>query len=271
MTDPLGLSGTQAAIDPVDAAACRGFAQHHGSPNLGPVTVIIPAYREAASISAVVEAIPREALGLRTATLVVVDGPDDETIAAANASGAFVCVAPVNRGQGAALKLGYALARSHGARYLVTIDADGQYDPAEIPEVLEPIVGGTADFVSGSRRLGVNFQGDRVRELGVVVYAALISVLTSHRVTDPSFGLRAMRTAVPCSLTLRQPQYQAGELLVAVIMNGYRVAERPATMRARSRGSSHKGSNILYGWRFGSVVVSTWQRERRLRHRGSTG
>jgi hypothetical protein len=270
MTDPFVLDNTHAAVDPVDEAACQGFAQRHGTPDVGPVTVIIPAYREAASIRAVVDAIPPEAHGLRVATLVVVDGPDDETISAADATGAFVCVAPVNRGQGAVLKLGYRLARNHGGRYLVTIDADGQYDPSEIPELLEPIVAGTADFVSGSRRLGANFQRDRVREFGVIVYAALVSMLTFHRLTDPSFGLRAMRAEVPCSLTLRQPQYQAGELLVAAIMNGYRVAERPATMRARSGGSSHKGSNLRYGWKFGSVIVSTWYRERRAR-RGSAG
>jgi len=269
MTDSPQLPSAHAAVDAVDAAAFRSFAQHHGAPDIGPVTVIIPAYREAESIGAVVEAIPAEVHGLRVVTLVVVDGPDDETIDAANASGAFVCAAPVNRGQGAVLQLGYRLARAHGGRYLVTIDADGQYDPAEIPALLEPIIADTADFVSGSRRLGANFQRDRVRELGVVVYGSLITVLTSHRVTDPSFGLRAMRADVPSSLTLRQPQYQAGELLVAAIMNGYRVAERPATMRARSRGSSHKGSNILYGWRFGSVVVSTWLRERRIRRGGS--
>jgi hypothetical protein len=100
------------------------------------------------------------------------------------------------------------------------------------------------------------------------VYAALISVLTGCHVTDPSFGLRAMRAEVPAAVSLRQPQYQAAELLVGAIMKGFRTAERPATMRPRTGGRSHKGSNLVYGWHFGTVIVSTWYREWSVRRRG---
>ena len=250
-------------LDAVDDAALRSFASDHDGSALGPVTVLVPAFREADHIESVIAAIPEAVLGLRVRTLVVVDGPDAPTRDAARRAGAIVCAVPVNRGQGAVLRLGYELALVHGARYIVTIDADGQYDPAEIATVLEPVVAGHADFVSGSRRLGANHQGDRVREAGVVVYAALISWLTGTRVTDPSFGLRAMRADVPPHLTLDQPQYQAAELLIGVIMRGYRVTERAATMRTRTGGRSHKGSNVEYAWRFGRVVVGTWWRERR--------
>jgi glycosyltransferase involved in cell wall biosynthesis len=250
-------------LDAVDDAALRSFAADHPGDGLGPVTVLVPAYREADHIGAVVRGVPTEVLGLRVHTLVVVDGPDEATRLAAEEAGAAVCAVPVNRGQGAVLRLGYELARRGGAEYIVTIDADGQYDPDEIATVLEPVVVGSADFVSGSRRLGTNEQDDRVREAGVVFYAAVISLLTGTRVTDPSFGLRAMRAELPRELTLAQPQYQAAELLVGAILRGHRVAERPATMRRRAGGRSHKGSNARYAWRFGRVVVSTWWRERR--------
>ena len=59
-----------------------------------------------------------------------------------------------NRGQGAALRLGYRIAREHGASYIITTDADGQYDVADLPVVLAPVLEGRADFVTGSRRLG---------------------------------------------------------------------------------------------------------------------
>jgi glycosyltransferase involved in cell wall biosynthesis len=249
----------------VDATALRSFASDHLGTTLGPVTVLVPAYREADHIGAVISAVPTMVLDLGVQVLVVVDGPDDATRVAAEAAGAVVCAVPVNRGQGAVLRLGYELAWRYGARYIVTIDADGQYDPDEIATVLEPVVAGTADFVSGSRRLGANHQHDRVREVGVVFYAGLISLLTGTRVTDPSFGLRAMRSDLPRQVTLTQPQYQAAELLIGVIGRGYRVAERPATMRMRTGGRSHKGTNIEYAWRFGRVVVSTWWRERRGR------
>jgi glycosyltransferase involved in cell wall biosynthesis len=213
----------------------------------------------------VLGALPRDTAGLPTAILVVDDGSDDATADVARECGAFVCRASENRGQGAALRLGYRLAQQYGASFVVTTDADGQYDPADIETVLRPIVDGEADFVSGSRRLGSTYRGDDLRRLGVVTYAKVISILTRHRVTDPSFGLRAMRVEVPTSLQLDQPQYQAAELLIGAVMRGYRVAEVPATMHRRATGKSRKGPDLLYGARFGRVVMATWRRERRRR------
>jgi glycosyltransferase involved in cell wall biosynthesis len=171
----------------------------------------------------------------------------------------------VNRGQGAALRLGYRLARKHGADYIATLDADGQYDPADLALVVAPLVAGTADFVSGSRRLGAAGTTDRVRALGVVVYGAVISRLTGQRVTDPANGLRAMRADLTGAVELRQPQYQATELLIGAVLRGFRVAEVPVTMYARTEGTTKKGGNLAYGWRVGRVIVSTWWRERRPR------
>ena len=79
----------------------------------------------------------------------------DATASAAAAAGSAACAtSPVNRGQGAALRLGYWLARARGARVIATLDADGQYEPLELERVVEPILAGRADFVTGSRRLG---------------------------------------------------------------------------------------------------------------------
>jgi len=250
-----------------DVAAMSEFATRYGDADLGPVCILIAAFREANNLPAVLGALPRVTAGLRAVVLVVDDGSDDATADVARGCGAFVCRASENRGQGAALRLGYRLAEQYGASFVVTTDADGQYDPADIETVLRPIVDGEADFVSGSRRLGSTYRGDDLRRLGVVTYAALLSALTRHRVTDPSFGLRAMRVGVPTSLQLDQPQYQAAELLIGAIMRGYRVAEVPATMHRRAAGKSRKGPDLLYGARFGRVVMATWRRER-LRRRG---
>jgi glycosyltransferase involved in cell wall biosynthesis len=174
----------------------------------------------------------------------------------------------VNRGQGAALRLGYRIARTGGAGYIVTTDGDGQYDSADIEQVLGPILRGEADFVTGSRILGRQETYDRVRRLGVYVFAYLVTLLTGHRVTDTSFGLRAMRAEVTERVVLRQPQYQASELLISVIMNDYRVTEVPANIRLRTAGKTKKGNNLKYGYRYLRVVVGTWRREsRRRRHR----
>jgi glycosyltransferase involved in cell wall biosynthesis len=253
--------------DELDRSARATFADDYGRPDLGPLVVVIAAYRESESIGRVVAATPADVLGVATAVLVVDDGSDDATADVARDRGAYVCRTAQNRGQGAALRLGYQIAIDHGAAYVATLDADGQYDPDQLGDLLEPILAGTADFVSGSRRLGRSYRGDRLRGAGVVAYAGLIRVLTGAPISDPSFGMRVMRAEVAADVPLRQPQYQAAELLVGAIARGYRVAERPADMRARSSGASRKGADVLYGYRFGTVVLSTWWRERhRFRH-----
>jgi hypothetical protein len=71
-----------------------------------------------------------------------------------------------------------------------------------------------------------------------------------------------MKAEVPAALLLEQSQYQAAELLIAAILAGYRVAERPGVMRPRSSGTTKKGSNLAYGYRYARVVLATWLRDR---------
>jgi glycosyltransferase involved in cell wall biosynthesis len=84
--------------------------------------------------------------------IVAADGCVDATAKEAGEAGAIVADVPVNRGQGAALRLGYRIAREGGAAYIVTTDADGQYNPLEIESLLAPVVAGRASFTApGSR------------------------------------------------------------------------------------------------------------------------
>jgi glycosyltransferase involved in cell wall biosynthesis len=172
---------------------------------------------------------------------------------------------PVNRGQGAALRLGYLLARRGGAQFIATTDADGQYEAADLDRVLAPLVEGRADFVSGSRVLGSALTSDRTRLAGVTLFAGVISLVTGRRITDPANGLRAMRAEVAAAVRLEQPQYQAAELLIGAIAARARVAEVPTTMRERTAGTTKKGRNLAYGVRFGRVVLGTLWRERGAR------
>jgi len=257
----------------IDSAAIRAFTEEFGdlATGLPPVAIVIAAFNEEGAIGPVVEALPAAVGGMDAATIVVSDGAVDSTAKEARMAGALVCEVPVNRGQGAALRLGYRLARDGGARYIVTTDADGQYNPAEIENLIAPILAGQADFVTGSRKLGSEETKDPVRKLGVRVFALAISVLTGQRISDTTFGLRAMRAEVTGAVRLEQPQYQAAELLIGVITHGYRVAERPATIHRRKVGKSKKGNNAFYAMRFARVVVTTWWRERQRRARGVGG
>ena len=92
-----------------------------------------------------------------------------------------------------------------------------------------------------------------------------VTGLTRTRITDPSNGFRAFRPSIPESVPLRQPQYQASELLIGALMAGYTVVEVPVTIRDRAAGESKKGPNLLYGLRFARVIVTTWYRARRRR------
>ena len=214
MTSSQGRADSGAiSQDALDSAAVEAFATQYGAraTSLPPLAIVIAAYNEEGAIGQVVEHLPSAVSGLQVATIVVSDGSSDGTVKEADAAGALVCDVPVNRGQGAALRLGYRLAREGGAQYIVTTDADGQYNPAEIPGLLAPILAGEADFVSGSRTQGSEETKDPVRKLGVRDFALTISALTGQRVTDPSFGLRAMRAEVTGAVLLEQPQYQAAE------------------------------------------------------------
>jgi len=230
---------------------------------LPPVAIVIAAYNEEGAIGPVIEGLPRVVRGLDAEVIVVADGCVDGTAKEADIAGAIVCDVPVNRGQGAALRLGYRIAREGGAEYIVTTDADGQYNPAEIESLLAPVIEGRADFVTGSRRMGSEETKDPIRKAGVRFFAVLVSTLTGQRISDTTFGLRAMRAEVTGAVLLEQPQYQASELLIGVITHGFKVLEVPATIHKRQVGESKKGHNLIYGLRFTRVVVSTWWRERR--------
>jgi glycosyltransferase involved in cell wall biosynthesis len=255
----------------IDSAAIRAFHEEFGerATRLPPVAIVIAAFNEEGAIGPVAEALPATVAGLDAETIVVSDGCVDATAKEARMAGALVCDVPVNRGQGAALRLGYRLARKGGAQYIVTTDADGQYNPAEIESLLVPILAGEADFVTGSRKLGSEETKDPVRKLGVRVFALAISMLTGQRISDTTFGLRAMRAEVTGAVLLEQPQYQAAELLIGVITHGFRVVERPATIHRRQVGKSKKGNNAFYAMHFANVVLGTWWRERQRRVRGS--
>ena len=255
-------SDVNAVAARVDAEAIRRFEAEHPDLRLAPVVIIIAALNEEACIGGVLERIPAEACGLAVDTIVVDDGSSDRTGEIARERSAYVARRERNSGQGAAFRVGYRLAWDHGARFVVTLDADGQWDPEDVPVVLQPVVDGDADFVLGSRVLGRAETDDIVRHAGVRVFSLLVRALTGVPVTDTSSGLRAMVAEVGVTARQEEVQYQSSELLLGAISHGYRIAERPIVMRQRAAGVSKKGHNALYGVRYARVILRTWWRER---------
>lgn len=111
------------------------------------LVAVIPAYNEATRIRAVV----RDAARHVQRVIVVDDGSSDGTGTAAREEGATVIRHTQNGGAGAATMTGLEAARRMGAEAVVTLDADEQHDPQEIPELLEPILAGRADIVFANR------------------------------------------------------------------------------------------------------------------------
>lgn len=251
--------------------AIAAFRERHPGLVLQPVVAVIAALDEASSIGAVLAAIPARACGLGVDVLVVDDGSGDATSRVAAGAGVRVARLRRNCGHGVALRVGYQLAREHGARFVVTLDADGQWDPAELADVLAPVARGEADLSIGSRVLGRTETDDGFRQAGVHVFGALVRLLTGATVTDTSSGFRAMRVEVTADVRQEQVQYQTSELLIGALARGYRVTEVPIVMRKRTAGTSKKGRNLTYGARYARVIVATWWRERRAARAVSDG
>jgi len=245
----------------VTGAALAAFRAAYPDVKLARLVVVIAAFNEAANIGAVLDELPAQVADVPVSLLVLDDGSTDGTGEVAARHGALVCRLSHNRGHGVALRLGYRIAREGGAAYIATLDGDGQWDPADLPAMVQLLEQDGADFVVGSRQLGRTENTDRFRNLGVKFFAAVISRLTRTRLTDTSSGLRVMRAAMTGQVTQTQPQYQTSELLIGALLAGYRVAEVPTIMRQRLSGESKKGRNLAYGLRYARVIAHTYRRE----------
>jgi glycosyltransferase involved in cell wall biosynthesis len=247
----------------ITSAARQAFARANPDVKLQRLVIVIAAYNEAGNIGAVLDEIPEQIADVTVSRLVIDDGSRDGTTSVAQRHGALVCTLRANRGHGVALRLGYRIAREAGADYIATLDGDGQWDPADLPGMVQILEENRADFVVGSRQLGHTENTDNFRNVGVRFFARLISRLTHAQLTDTSSGLRAMRAEVTAVVRQTQPQYQTSELLIGALFQGFRVAEVPTVMRQRISGVSKKGDNLLYGLRYARVISRTWWRERR--------
>jgi hypothetical protein len=226
----------------------------------GRVAVLIPAYEEEASIGRVLDRIPAQVCGLQTAVLVVDDGSRDGTGEVARAHGAIVARHVINRGGGAALRTGYRLLADSGADVVVTLDADGQHLPEEMERLVGPVVEGEVDVAHGSRVLGEAEPNHFARELGIVFFNRVVSLITRTKVSDCSNGYRAVRTGVLPQLVLRQEQFHTSEFMIEAIKRGIPAKEVPVTVASRLHGHSKKPAVVRYGMGFANAIVRAWLR-----------
>jgi glycosyltransferase involved in cell wall biosynthesis len=203
------------------------------------VSVVIPALNEAENIGAVVRELP---WGLILECVVADNGSTDATAAEASAAGARVVAVP-QRGYGRACAAGSEAARGD---VLVFMDGDGSDVPAEMGELLAPIVAGEADFVIGSRLRGKREPGSLLGSQIFAGWLAGILLRVLYRVSYTDMGpFRAITREGLDRLQMRELTYGWNlEMQMRAAQRGLRIREIPVSYRRRAGGVSKVAGSL---------------------------
>lgn len=216
------------------------------------LVVIIPALNEAKSIAAVLQAIPRTVAGIDSIeTIVIDDGSTDTTSEIARAAGATVVTHQDTMGVGAAFRTGLKAALISGADCVVNIDADGQFNPADIPKLLAPILQQDAHFVTASRFAKAEWIPDmpEIKKWGNRWMTRIINFITRKQFTDVSCGFRAYSREAALRLTLFGNFTYTQETFIDLAYKNIAMTEIPLQIRGvREHGRSRVADNL---WRYG--------------------
>jgi len=202
------------------------------------VTFIIPAYNEAASIGDVLDKVAE--LDLDRQVIVVDDGSTDGTGDIAAARDDVLVIRQPNRGKGSAIRA--AIPRIDGD-IVVIQDADQEYDPAEVPALIAPIVSGVADVVYGSRLSGGRPQRAYLfwHRVGNRFLSLVAGVLFNTTLTDMETGYKAFRSEVLRSLDLREDGFSIEpELTGEICKRRLRIYELPISYYGRTYAEGKK-------------------------------
>ena len=229
------------------------------------LVVVIPAFNEEKTIATVIKAIPRDALD-EVRVLVIDDGSTDATASQAEKAGADKVVSfDRNRGLAAAFKEGLEVALDMGADIIVSIDADGQYDSREIPNLIRPIAQGGADLVLGSRFKGSIEDMSTGKRIGNILATKATGLASGLSVSDAQTGFRASSREAALRLNILSGYTYVQETIIQAASKGLRIVEIPCTFRRRE-GRSRLISNIFdYAKKAGLSILRTYTGYRPLR------
>jgi len=198
------------------------------------ITAILPALNEEVGIGSII----LRAKQYVDRVIVIDDGSTDTTAEIAKLAGAEVIRHHENRGKGAALKTGFAAA--NGAKIIITLDTDGQHNPAEIPKLIAPILAGEADMVNGSRYLNGNGQNTPAyRRLGQKVLDRAANFNSGLAITDTQSGFRAFAAHTSPVFGFRSKGLAIeSEMLADAAKAGLRIKEVEIGVRYDVEGSN---------------------------------
>jgi hypothetical protein len=224
------------------------------------IMVIIPAYNEAENLKGLLKRVPDNIKGRKVGVLIIDDGSDDNTKDIVIQAGHIAAQNKINRGQGAASRLGYDVLLKNNIRIGVTMDADNQHLPEEIEAMVDPILSDKFDLIIGSRVLGDSYKSTMLRNTGINLFTKTINFVTGLKLTDCSSGFKAFNVNKISTLKLREDQFQSAEVIVEAAKKGLRIGEVPITIVERKYGTSKKGRDIKYGLFFAKTVLKSWWR-----------
>ncbi len=215
--------------------------------------VTIPALNEEKTIAQVVRGVPRDVPGIAEVEVIVVnDGSTDATPVVAAQAGATVISLPGGGGLGIVFRTGFEHAMRRGADIIVNIDGDGQFNPADIRQLIQPILDDRADFVTCTRF------GDPalrpvmppVKYYGNMIVARIINwICGGTEFSDVACGFRAFNREAAYRLTLFGRFTYTQETFIDLFSKGLRIIEVPLKVRGvREHGQSRVARSILkYG------------------------
>lgn len=198
--------------------------------------LVIPAFNAAAHLAAVIQAASEHIPVSRA--VVVDDGSTDGTGDVARRTGAVVLAHATNKGKGVALETGILCAAERGWEYAITMDADGQHDPREIPLFLEKAAQTGADIVVGNRMAARrNMPGDRVFANKATSW--FVSARSGVHIPDSQNGYRLLKTDLYRTLRIKARRYAAeSEILIRAGRAGAKIEWVPVETIYGSEQSS---------------------------------
>jgi glycosyltransferase involved in cell wall biosynthesis len=201
---------------------------------------VVPAYNEAASVSQVIGALHERAPEFDV--VVVDDGSTDDTAQQARHAGARVLRLPFNLGIGGAVQAGFQFAAEQGYDFMAQVDGDGQHEPSELSKLVAEMNGpDRPDMVCGSRFLTEDhhYPAPLSRRTGIHIFAALLSVIVSRQVSDPTSGFRLYnRRAIELFARDYPHDYPEVEAVLMLHHHRLRMRETPVRMYTRDSGVS---------------------------------
>jgi len=235
--------------------------------------VSLPALDEEATVAAVIRGVPRQIPGVASIEVLVIDdGSSDRTSERAVEAGARVIRHPIPRGVGAAFHSALAYGIDSGADLIVSIDADGQFDSADIPALIAPVLEGRADFATASRFKDPALEPEMpwVKRWGNRMMSRLISRLAGERFYDVSCGMRCYGRRAALQLHLLARFTYTQEVILNLAFKQLRIVEVPLRVRGeREHGESRVAASLWrYGLRSGQIIFRCYRDYRPLRFFG---